>query len=148
MTSGLTTEALPGERASAPTSNATTVQVRDGKVLISGGRFAENRRSLDDSYLRRRPASEVQTPSAIPSWTSGHLDPAVRLRPATTIPDELSPNLPLPDSGRLARDGGVCSERNLKLIQSPRFRDEIIPLVPKRSTAALEMAAHFHPVQT
>jgi hypothetical protein len=96
MTNGLATEALPGESARLrPTSDATTVQVRDGEVLISEGRFAETRRSLDDSHVRRRPASEVQTPSAIPSWTSGHLDPAVRLRPATTIPDELSATLTL-----------------------------------------------------
>jgi len=35
---------------------------------------------------------------------------------------------------------------NLELIQSPRFRDEIIPLVRKRSTAALGIAAPFHSV--
>ena len=52
------------------------------------------------------------------------MDPAVRLRPATTIPEELSANLPQPDSGRLARDGGSLQRDELELIQSPRFREE------------------------
>ena len=47
MTSGLETEALPGERARLrPTSDATTVQVRDGKVLISDGRFADAKEQI------------------------------------------------------------------------------------------------------
>jgi hypothetical protein len=47
MTSGLATEALPGESARLrPPSDATTVQVRDGKVLISDGWFAETKEQI------------------------------------------------------------------------------------------------------
>jgi len=43
-------------RASArlrPTSDATTVQVRDGKVLISDGRFAETKEQIGGCCLSK-----------------------------------------------------------------------------------------------
>ena len=72
-----------------PVSTATTVQVRDGKRLVTDGPFAETREQLGGYYLVN--AKDLDEAIAIAASIPGARKGTVEIRPVVEIP-----NLPVP----------------------------------------------------
>jgi hypothetical protein len=62
-----------------PTSTATTVRVRDGKVLTTDGPFAETREQLGGYYLVE--AKDLDTALGIAARIPGARDGSIEVRP-------------------------------------------------------------------
>ena len=62
-----------------PTSTATTVRVRDGKVLTTDGPFAETREQLGGYYLIE--AKDLDTALGIAARIPGARDGSIEVRP-------------------------------------------------------------------
>ncbi len=75
-----------GGNALQPTSTATTVRVREGKVSTTDGPFAETREQLGGFYLlEARDLNEaIQTAARIPGASLG----CVEVRPIREFPQE------------------------------------------------------------
>ena len=68
-----------------PTSTATTVRVRDGKMLTTDGPFAETKEVLGGYYMLECPDldSAVELASKIPAAEYG----SIEVRPVMELPD-------------------------------------------------------------
>jgi hypothetical protein len=75
--------AILGGNALQPTSNATTVRVRDGKMLTTDGPFAETKEQLGGYYLidAKDLDEAIKIASKIPSATMG----SIEVRPIMTF---------------------------------------------------------------
>jgi hypothetical protein len=75
--------AIRGGNALQPTSNATTVRVRDGKLLTTDGPFAETKEQLGGYYLidANDLDEAIQIASKIPSAVMG----SIEVRPIMTF---------------------------------------------------------------
>ena len=72
-----------------PTSNATTVRVRDGEALITDGPFAETKEQLGGYYL-----IEADTLDEATAWAAklpGSRHGSVEVRPVLQVPAEARP---------------------------------------------------------
>src|SRR5271170_3876541 len=62
-----------------PTTTATTVRVRDGKILTTDGPFAETREQLGDYYLIE--AKDLDTATGIAARIPGAREGSIEVRP-------------------------------------------------------------------
>ena len=71
--------AIQGGKALQPTETAKTVRVRDGKVLVSDGPFAETKEQLGGFYLVE--ADSMDEAAAIAAKISGARYGSIEVRP-------------------------------------------------------------------
>jgi hypothetical protein len=72
-----------------PTSNATTVRVRDGEQLVTDGPFAETKEQLGGYYLIE--AESLDEATAWAAKLPGSKHGSVEVRPVTQVPAEARP---------------------------------------------------------
>lgn len=78
-----------GGEALEPTSTATTVRERDGKILTTDGPFSETKEQLGGYYVLQCENLDeaIQAASKIPSVGTG----SIELRPIIDFPDDAPP---------------------------------------------------------